>query len=120
MLRLFYDTLPRSIVLNKDLFRSAVEVKDDEYVITIEAAGLKKEDIKITLEDSVLTVEAKRVKEENVDYALNEFFYGDLHRSFDLKDLKDAQIKAAYVDGIITVRVPKLTEAETKKIITIE
>lgn len=118
MIRLFYDN--RSCGLNTNLLKSAVEVLDNEYIIYLEAAGFKKEDFKITLEDNVLTVEVKRDKEEGKEYFLDERFYGKLYRSFTLKDLKDEDVKATYVDGILTIRVPKLSEAETKKIITVE
>lgn len=100
--------------------KSAVELLDNEYVIYMEAPGLNKEDIKITLEDNVLTVEAKRNKDEEKKYLLDERYYGDLYRSFKLKDIKDESIKATFVNGVLEIRVPKLTEAETKKLITIE
>jgi len=118
MIKLFYDN--RLCGLDNNLLKSAVEVLDNEYIINIEAAGLKKEDFKITLEDNVLLVETKRIKEEGKEYYLDERYYGDLYRSYTLKDIKDDEIKASYVDGVLTIRVPKLTEAETKKFITIE
>lgn len=118
MFKLFYDVNPCG--LDSKLMRSAVELLDNEYVINIEAPGLNKEDIKIALEDNVLTVEAKRNKNEEKKYLLDERYYGDLYRSFKLKDIKDEAIKATFENGILEIRVPKLTEAETKKLITIE
>lgn len=119
MIKLFYDSRPCGLN-NNNLLRSTVEVLDSEYIINLEAAGFKKEDFKITLEDNVLSVEVKREKEEGKEYFLDERFFGTSYRSFTLKDLKDEDIKATYIDGVLTIKVPKYTEAETKKIITVE
>ena len=118
MFKLYYGTSPLNY--SRNLLRSTVEVLDNEYVIAVEAPGLNKDDIKISLEDNVLSIDVKRTKEEDKEYYLDERYYGELSRSFTLKDIKDGEIKATYVDGVLKVSVPKLTEAETKKIITIE
>lgn len=118
MIKLIYNN--QGCGLNSRLLKSTVEVLDGEYIIYVEAAGFKKEDFKISLEDSLLTVEVSRIKDEEKEYAIDERFYGEQYRTFNLKDIKDENIKATYVDGILTINVPKLTEAETKKLITIE
>lgn len=117
MIKFYYDVNGYDV---RKLMRSTVEVLDAEYVITAELPGMKKEDIKITLEDDILTITAKRNKEEDKKYYLDERYYGEMTRTFTLKDLKDGDVKATYVDGVLTLNIPKLTEAETKKIITIE
>ncbi|HHW99969.1 MAG TPA: Hsp20/alpha crystallin family protein [Acholeplasmataceae bacterium] len=116
MIKFYYDLKP-----SRNYMNSTVEVLDPEYVITVDLPGLKKEDIKVTLEEDILTITAKRTKEENKEYYLDERYYGELTRTFRLQDLKeDGEYKAIYENGVLTVRLPKLTEAETKKIITIE
>lgn len=115
---LFYDLFPK--VNDRSLMRSTVEVKDNEYIISTELPGLVKENIKITLEDGVLDIIANRELNEDKEFYLDESYYGELSRQFKLKDVKDAEIKATYTDGILKVFVPKLTEAETKKFIAIE
>lgn len=120
MLKFYYDLTPTCSCENTDIMPSSVEVLDHEYVISLDLPGMKKEDIKVTLDADVLTVSAKRSKEEK-EYYLNERYYGEMMRSFRLEDIRESdEIKATYVDGVLTIKVPKLTEAETKKIITIE
>lgn len=120
MIKFYYDLTPTCSCKDSELMPSAVEVLDHEYVISVDLPGLKKEDIKVTLDADVLTVTAKRTNEEK-EYYLDERYYGEMTRSFRLEDLReDGEVKATYVDGVLTIKVPKLTEAETKKIITIE
>ncbi len=117
MVRFFYDLFPQGSC--KNYMRSTVEITDDKYVINVDLPGHKKEDIEISLEDDILTVKANR-KQEEKQFILDERYYGELSRSYRLQDVKDEGIKANYENGVLAIVVPKLTEAETKTIITIE
>jgi len=123
MFKFYYDFNPACSCANdcnEYVMPSTVQVLDSEYVITVDLPAVKKEDIKVTLDEDLLTITAKRVKED-VDYYLDERYYGEMSRSFRLDDIReDGEFKATFVDGVLTVKVPKLTEAETKKIINIE
>jgi HSP20 family protein len=96
--------------------------KENEYTIELSAPGLKKEDIKIELEENVLkissTVEDK--KEDNFDgYYRKEFRKSSFERSFQLpKDVAKNKISASMVDGILTLTAPKFKE-EKKESTTI-
>lgn len=117
MFKLYYGGRPLNY--NRSLLRSTVEVLDQEYIISVEVPGVNKDDIKVSLEDNVLSIDVNRTKEEGKEYYLDERYYGEVGRSFTLKDIKDGDIKATYVDGVLRVSVPKLSEEETKKIIKI-
>jgi HSP20 family protein len=95
------------------------ETKDD-IVVKAEIPGMKKEDIKITLQDNVLTLsgERKQEKEENdTDYYRMERFYGSFTRFFNLPTVVQAdRIKASYKEGILSITLPKDEEVKPKQI----
>jgi len=84
--------------------------------VKAEIPGLKKEDIKVNLEDDVLTIQGEKKeetekKEKNVQ--ISERVYGKFQRSFRLpKRTKTEAIKAAYKDGVLTLEIPKAEEAK--------
>lgn len=101
----------------------AVNIKnnEDHFEIELAAPGLKKEDFSIEVEDDLLklSVEKKQEVEENTEnYTRKEFSFSSFHRSFTLpKNVVDKDhVKAAYVDGILKVSLPKLQEAKETKI----
>ncbi len=93
---------------------------ENEYVIKADIPGMKKEDIKISLENNTLSItgERKEEKEEkNKNYIKKEKSYGSFMRSFALPHTVDAKgIKATYKEGVLTVTVPKSEEAKPKEI----
>ena len=89
---------------------------DDEYIIEMELAGVKKEDISIEIDDGVLTIETERIKNETRNYKRNEIYAGKYKRSFVLPDNTDSEeIKAVLDDGILTVTIHKAIEEVKKK-----
>jgi HSP20 family protein len=96
---------------------------DKEYVIKAELPEVKKEDVKITLEDGVITLAGER-RQEREQKEENEIrverFYGKFSRSFSLPDNVDANaIRAESKDGVLRVRIPK-KQATARKPISIE
>ena len=98
------------------------ETKDD-IVIKAEVPGLKKEDIKISLQDNILSLkgEKKQEKEEkeekDTNYYRMERCYGSFTRSFNLPTTVQAdKIKASYKDGILNITLPKAEEVKPKSI----
>ena len=84
---------------------------------------MKKEDVKVTVDDGMLTLSGeRRRKEEQQQEKLHklETFYGSFSRSFALPDTVDeAGIRAESKDGVLTIHVPK-TKVETKQPTTIK
>lgn len=95
------------------------ETKDD-ILIKAEVPGMKKEDIKITLQDNVLTLkgESKQEKEEKeTNFYRMERSYGSFVRSFNLPTVVQAdRIKASYKDGILSITLSKAEEVKPKQI----
>jgi HSP20 family protein len=96
---------------------------DKEYLIKAELPEVKKEDVKITLDNGVITISGERRMEKEQKEANEirvESFYGTFSRSFSLPDNIDAKtIQAEQKDGVLKVRIPK-TKAEAPKKIAIE
>ena len=93
---------------------------DKEYVIKAELPDLKKEDVKVTVENGVLTIAGERrfeKEEKKKKYHRVERAYGTFVRSFALPDLADAdKVKAEFKDGMLTVHVPKNEKAESRQV----
>lgn len=93
---------------------------DQEYVITAELPGLRKEDVKITLEDGVLTVQGERKhekEEKGTRYHRVERSYGSFVRSFTLPDvIEETNVAAEFKDGVLSIRLPKSEKAKPKAI----
>jgi HSP20 family protein len=103
-------------------WRPAVDIYEDEneIVLDVEVPGLKKEDIKINIENDVLTITGERKferenKEDN--FHRIERAYGSFYRSFTLPNKVDSgRIEAKYNDGVLKVSLPKREEAKPRQI----
>ena len=85
---------------------------DKEYVVELALAGVKKEDIKLNLEDNVLSISAERKESEN-KYNRKQTFYGKYEKSFTLPESVDKEnIQAAFEDGILKLSIPKVEEEQ--------
>ena len=88
----------------------------EAYHLELSAPGLKKEDIKINMENGLLTIsyeQKEEVKSEDYKTVRREFKYSSFKRSFTLSDKIDADhIQGKYEDGILKVYLPKKAEAQ--------
>jgi HSP20 family protein len=93
---------------------------DGEYQIKAEIPDVKKEDVKVTLEDGVLTIQGERKKEKEEygkKYHRIERSYGSFVRSFSLPDVIDEEkVKADFKDGVLSLHLPKSEKAKPKAI----
>jgi len=100
----------------------AVDIIDTPaaYVLKVELAGMKLEDVHVELEDDVLTIKGERHQDETLDaeqYQSTEWHYGAFQRSISLpRSVKRDDIEATYEDGVVEVRVPKAAEVEPQRI----
>ena len=92
----------------------------DDYKITADLPGIKKEDVKISVSDGKLSISGERKQEEetkDAKYHRIERTFGKYYRSFTLpKEIKEDNIKADFKDGQITVTIPKAEEVKPKEI----
>lgn len=125
MNRLF-DSFLRGDVTEEGLANSywtpAVDIleKDDAYTLEAELPGLKKDDVKISVQDNILTLRGERKderKESKKGYLRMETNYGSFTRSFTLPTTINAsKIEAEFKDGILKIEIPKAEEAKPKMI----
>lgn len=97
---------------------SNIKENENEYVVELSAPGLKKDDIKIEIENDVLKIssEIEDSKEEKDNgYYRREFYKSSFQRNFTLpENIKIENISASMTDGILNVIIPKLKEEEKK------
>ena len=91
---------------------------DKEFTIKAEIPDVKKEDVKISVENGVLSIKGERKQEkEEKDKKFHrvERFYGTFTRSFSLPDNVDEnKIEAAFKDGVLNLQIPKTEEEKPK------
>jgi HSP20 family protein len=97
-----------------------VEEADDHYLISLEMAGVPKEQIKIECHDNQILISGERrqeskKKEEGKWYT--ERRYGKFQRAFTLPAGVEAdKVEANYHDGILRVYVPKTEVPQPRQI----
>ncbi len=107
-------------------FSPTINTREGEfaYHIEVDLPGVKKDDIKIQVEDSTLIISGERklkeeIKEEN--YYKVESSFGSFTRSFSIPEDADVEnIHAQSQDGVLEVIVPKLESAKVDKVKKIE
>ena len=101
--------------LNIDMYQTK-----DNVIIKSTIAGVKPEDLDITIANDMLTIRGERKREEKIeqgDYFYQECYWGGFSRSVILPiDVDTEHIEADLKDGILTVILPKAAKAKTKKI----
>jgi len=118
----FFDDDFLSKLSAESLWTVALDVieEKDQYILKADLPGIKKEDIKVSLEDNILTVEAERKAEaETQEKQIHriERTYGRYQRSLNLGAKVDAgKIRAIYKDGVLELIVPKSEEVKSKSI----
>jgi HSP20 family protein len=92
----------------------------DNVIIRSTIAGVKSEDLDITIANDMVTIKGERKKPEDVraeDYFYQECYWGPFSRSIILPvDIDVEGVEADLKDGILTVILPKAAKAKTKKI----
>ena len=92
----------------------------DAFVIKAELPGIRKEDVKVSVQDGVLTLQGERNYENTTDDDKRhrvERFYGHFSRSFTLPEhVDDENIQANYQDGVLQLTLPKQEKAKPRAI----
>ena len=91
---------------------------DHEYLLKADLPEMKKDDVKVTVEDGILCVSGER-KSEKEDHKRKfhriERSFGSFRRSFSLpEDADSTQVSAEFSDGVLKVHLPTTTKARSK------
>lgn len=104
------------------IWSPAVDICEDKEAVklTVELPGLKKEEVRINVEEGMLTVRGERRfqdEQKRDQYYRIERNYGAFSRSFTLPStVNSEQIKASMNHGVLEILIPKKEEAKPKEI----
>lgn len=97
-----------------------ISESDQEFLIRAELPAVKKDDVKITIDQGMITIEGERKDKretKNEKFHRLETFQGHFARSFSLPDNVDSQkIRAESADGVLTIHLPKTAVEKSKPI----
>lgn len=114
-----------STARRESLSTIATDFHEDEnnFVLTMDIPGMKKEDIKVELNDKILTISGERKREffdketESKGVRRTERSYGFFQRSFALPSAIEAgKVEAHYTDGVLELVIPKAEESKARRI----
>lgn len=92
----------------------------DNVVIKAPIAGVKADQIDISVSDDMVTLRGERVDEKEVDrehYYVQECYWGAFSRSIILPTATVAEeAQASLKDGVLTLTIPKAVQDKVKKI----
>ena len=100
----------------------AIELRtsSEESVLVAELPGVKKEDIKLGVENGTLTLSGTRGEQavpENSRWLRNELWHGSFSRTINLPhDVNAEKIIATLENGVLRVQLPRAEEARPKQI----
>jgi HSP20 family protein len=95
-----------------------VDITEDEqeFLVKVELPEVKREDIKVTVENGVLTITGERKfekEEKKKKYHRVERAYGSFLRSFTLpEETTGEQVNAEFKDGMLLVHLKKVKAAK--------
>jgi len=93
---------------------------EKELVVLSAIAGVKNDEIDVSLENDILIIKGERknpCKDKEKKYFLEECYWGPFSKEIILpREIDTGRIDAKIKDGILTVRMPKIERAKNKKI----
>lgn len=92
----------------------------EEFQIKAELPEVKKEDVKVSVDQGVLRLRGERkqeTEEKGKKFHRIERSYGTFMRTFTLPDnVDESHVKAEFKDGVLNVRLPKAERSKPKAI----
>ncbi|WP_125702419.1 Hsp20/alpha crystallin family protein [Lacticaseibacillus daqingensis] len=100
----------RDKVLKTDIKETA-----HDYIAKVDVPGIQKNDIQLNYQDNILSISVRKDdfsdhEDKDGNLLMSERHYGTMSRSYRLPNVDEANIKAAYTDGVLTITLPKLTD----------
>jgi len=89
----------------------------DHIVIKSTIAGVKPEDIDISINNDMITIRGERNQEHETkqeDYFYQECYWGTFSRSIILPvEVKAEEVEASLKNGVLTIRLPKIKKLKS-------
>jgi HSP20 family protein len=120
--RVFGEGFNRQEESNLTTWAPAVDILETEHELIVKAdlPDVDPEELDIRVENNILTIRGERKFEKQVNeknYLRVERAYGSFARSFSLANTVNSEaIKADYLNGVLTLVIPKREEAKPKQI----
>ncbi|HEU0274067.1 MAG TPA: Hsp20/alpha crystallin family protein [Candidatus Udaeobacter sp.] len=121
-----FGKFPRRLFGNGDIalpdWSPEVDISEDdkEYLVKADLPEMKKENVKVTVENGVLSISGERKsekEEKKKKFHRIERSYGKFLRTFTLPEDADAKkIAAEFKDGVLKVHLPKGHSAKAKPV----
>lgn len=93
---------------------------DNDVVIKSTIAGVKPEDLDVSINNDMITIHGERKQDEEIaeeNYYYQECYWGSFSRSVILPvDVLADKIEASMKNGILTIKMPKADNTRAKKI----
>jgi len=97
-----------------------IHESDGEYVVTVELAGARKEDVTVECHEGILTIRGEKKSEREEEKEERRFVerrYGMFSRSFSLPSAADSEkIDAKFKNGVLTLTIPKSETAKPRTV----
>jgi len=109
-------------LISKDDWAPRVDISetDSELVIKADIPDVKKEDVKVSVEEGVLRIQGEKKQEREESgkkYHRIERYYGNFSRSFTLPSyVNEAKIEASFKNGVLKLHIPKTAQSAHKNI----
>jgi HSP20 family protein len=108
----FFTDFDKAWVGHKKSFSPAVDIVEEAeaYLLRAELPGVAKENLKIEVKENRLTLSGKKEQaaSDKSEYRYVESSYGEFSRSFELpRNVNGEAIKAEYLNGVLSLRIPK-------------
>ena len=105
--------------LSVDIYQSK-----DDILVRSTIAGVKPDNLHISLNNDMLTIKGRREPEDNIaeeDYFYHECYWGSFSRTIILPmDVRADQIEAKLKNGVLTIILPKLKKTPNIQVVLTE
>jgi HSP20 family protein len=92
-----------------------VSETDKDVKVTAELPGLEENDVGVELANGVLAIKGeKKTETEDKNRRFSERYYGRFERRIPVEDVDEDKVSASFKNGVLTVTMPKLPQAESK------
>ncbi len=123
----YFDDFSNFGFNTNDNFNPRIDISEDKdnINVTAEIPGVKKENIKISLQDNILTIEGEKKNEEEKkekNFYRSERMFGVFKRSFTLpEDVDSEKVEAKFEHGTLQIQLKKMApKVKNEKLIELK
>ncbi|OGY39636.1 MAG: hypothetical protein A2418_02105 [Candidatus Brennerbacteria bacterium RIFOXYC1_FULL_41_11] len=117
------ETKELSTIKDDSFAELAIDVfqTPEEIIIQSPIAGVKSEEVDVSIENDMITISGHRQKQQIVDednYFYQECYWGGFSRTIGLptQEVDIEKAKADMDNGVLTIRIPRAVRVRTRKL----